>query len=63
MYRFCVFVKEEREKQGLSMYALAKKAGVSRVNIREIEKNGRIPHVYIANRLCLALGKKYILGE
>lgn len=45
------------------MYALAKKANVSRVNIREIEKHGRIPHVSVANKLCLALGKKYILGE
>jgi putative transcriptional regulator len=49
-------VREERERQGLSKYALAEKSGISQQMIGYIERGMRSPSLEILLRLSSGLG-------
>ena len=51
-----VMLKCAREKQGLSMNALARMSGVPQSSISEIEAGKRQPSFDSVQRICLALG-------
>lgn len=46
-----------REGKGLSQIELAKRSGVSQPFISQIEKGERIPSVFIAKKIAIALDK------
>ena len=51
-------LKRARKAKGLSQYALAKAAGVSREYLRKLEAGGSDPTVGMLTRLAKALGVK-----
>lgn len=51
-------VKEMRQKLQLTQESLAKKAGISRVHLSEIENGKAIPSIIIAHRIAKALNVK-----
>lgn len=51
-------VKEMRQKLQLTQESLAKKAGISRVHLSEIENGNAIPSIIIAHRIAKALNVK-----
>ena len=46
-----------REERGFSQIELAKRSGVSQAFISQIEKGEKVPTVFIAKRLAMALDK------
>lgn len=46
-----------REEKGLSQIELAKRSGVSQPFISQIEKGERVPSVFIAKKIAVALDK------
>ncbi|QNO14952.1 helix-turn-helix transcriptional regulator [Alkalicella caledoniensis] len=63
MLDFSKKIKEEREKQRISMYSLAKKANCTSRAISYWETGQRIPNIEIADRVLKALGIKLVLGD
>ena len=61
--KFKDLIKEEREKQGLSKYKLAKKAGVTDVAINYYEQGTRVPSIDNANKLLKALEITLKIGK
>jgi transcriptional regulator with XRE-family HTH domain len=49
-------LKEERQKRGLSLNVLSRKAGVSRQSLSYVEQEKRIPTLYTLLRITLVLG-------
>jgi transcriptional regulator with XRE-family HTH domain len=49
-------VEAERERQGLSAYALAGRSGVSSQHVRDVERDRREPSLEVARRLAHGLG-------
>ncbi len=50
-------LQQYREEKGLSQVALAKQTGLTQGFISQIEHGKKIPTVYIAKKLSLAVGK------
>jgi transcriptional regulator with XRE-family HTH domain len=49
-------LREERQKQSISINALSQKAGISRQSISYVEQEKRIPTLYTLLRITLVLG-------
>ena len=54
--KFGVRLKQLREEAGLTVYALAKRAGLTQINVHRIEKGERDPAWPTAVKLAEALG-------
>ena len=54
---FHVNLQKYREEKGITQLRLARLSGVSQAFISQIESGERVPNVYIAEKLALALGK------
>ena len=52
---YMLFVKEERERQGVSVRALAEMAEISKTYLSEIERGERDPSVKIICKIAVAL--------
>jgi transcriptional regulator with XRE-family HTH domain len=55
------WVKRERQRQGVSIYALAKKSGVPASTIMALEKGGK--RLKTINKLIDALGYKLVIEK
>lgn len=58
---FAEFIKQQRERQGISRYRLARLAGLTITAITKYESGERSPSVAIAARICKALNAKYVI--
>ncbi len=56
------FIEQERKKQGISRYALAKKAGVTSQAILYWERGKRKISLENAEKICKALGISITIG-
>jgi transcriptional regulator with XRE-family HTH domain len=56
--RLGVTIKRLREQRGLTQDALAKKAGVHRVYVAQIEAQTKVPSIATLEKLAKALGVK-----
>lgn len=59
---FGEFVKAERLRQGLSIYALSKLTRITRKALGEIER-GADPKLSNMRRICAALGVEYVVKK
>ena len=57
---FAAVLREEREQLGLSLYAFARAARVSRSMLYYIERGQRRPTLDMVARLCRAIGKDWL---
>lgn len=53
--RVAEIIKEERERQGLSLYRLAEKSGIPASNLHRIEKGLVCPRIDTVHAICVAL--------
>jgi transcriptional regulator with XRE-family HTH domain len=51
-------IREQREARGLSMYELAKRAGISRGTVGLVEARRSVPTFDMGARICAGLGIK-----
>jgi XRE family transcriptional regulator, regulator of sulfur utilization len=56
--RLGITIKRLRERRGLTQEALAKKAGVHRVYVAQIEAQTKVPSLPTLEKLAKALGAK-----
>jgi transcriptional regulator with XRE-family HTH domain len=58
-------IREERARRGLSLEALAARAGVSRSMLSEVERGGKVPTVLVLDRIATGLDSSIarLLGE
>ncbi len=52
-----LILHEIREEKGLSQSELARRSGVSQAFISQIEKGEKVPTIFIAKRIAMALDK------
>lgn len=50
-----MLIKEEREKQGMTLSRLSKKSGVSAAHLSDIEKNFKSPSLLVMVKIAKAL--------
>lgn len=55
-------IKKERQKQGLSVFKVALKTGVTERTIRNYENGLRTPNIDYTDKICKALGITVKLG-
>ena len=60
--KFSEFLREERMKQEMSKYNLAKLTGLRITTISNYEAGKRVPSLDVADKLCKALNKKFTIG-
>ena len=56
-------VKAERNRQQMTIRALAALVPCSESNIRLVERGGSYPSIQIADRILVALGRKLTIGH